>query len=136
MAAVSSGKAWFGYVDSPQLSEDGDSRRYMRNYGPSTSGLRVGWIDHEDVYLDPDTSYKAAREMSADGSSFLISLDTLRRRLKDQGLLASTDVGTSRQSVCIRRTIEGRRRDVLHLHISTLGAETLEMGAAEFGSKF
>ena len=58
--------------------------------------------------------------MSVDGSGVSISLDTLRRRLKDQSLLAGTDLA-SRQSISVRKTIEGRRREVLHLLAGTLG---------------
>jgi hypothetical protein len=136
MAAVSAGKAWLAYLDLPQIAEGDDSRRYKRNYGQSTNGLMVGWIDGDNVYLDPDAAYKAAREMAVDGSGVSISVETLKRRLKDQGLLASTDLDTKRRSVCVRRTIEGRRREVLHFLASTLGAVTPELDAVEFREKF
>jgi hypothetical protein len=136
MAAVSAGKAWLAHLDAPQLAEGDDSRRYKNHYGQSTNGLMVGWIDSDNVYLDPDAAYKAAREMSVDGSGASISVETLKRRLKDQGLLASTDLDTKRRSVCVRRTIEGRRREVLHFLASTLGAVTTELDAVEFRDKF
>ena len=119
VAAVSAGRAWLGPRNSPQISEDEDGRHYMHHIGYSVHGLKIGWFDGDDVYLDPDASYKAAREMSVDGSGITVSLETLKRRLKDQGLLASTD--TKRQTTCIRRTIEGAQHDVLHFTTSTLG---------------
>jgi hypothetical protein len=134
MAAVSAGKAFLAARNAPQTSEGEGSRRYMWRYGFSDNGLRVGWFDGDDVYLDPDTSYKAACEMSVNGSGISISLDTLKRRLKDQRLLASTD--TKRQTTCIRRSIEGRQRDVLHFRSSTLGVTVPNMEADEFMEKY
>jgi hypothetical protein len=136
MTAVSAGKAFLAPLNPPEIAEGDESRRYKWRYGHSTNGLKIGWFDGNDVYLDADASYKAAREMSVDGSGISIGLDTLRRRLKDQGLLASTDVYTSRQSVGVRRTIEGRRRDVLHFLASTVGAIASELDAVEFQEKF
>jgi hypothetical protein len=136
MAAVSAGRAFLEPLNPPQVTGEEYHRRYMRRYGHSGNGLKVGWFDGTDVYLDPDTSYKAAREMSVDGSGVSISVETLKRRLKDQGLLASTDLDTKRRSVCVRRTIEGRRREVLHFLASTLGAVTPGLDAVEFQEKF
>lgn len=119
MAAVSAGKAWVAARKAPQISEGECSHRYAWFHGTSDKGLRVGWFDGDDAYLDPDASYKAACEMSVDGSGISISLETLKRRLKDQGLLASTD--TNHRKICIRRTIEGQEHAVLHFTAATLG---------------
>jgi hypothetical protein len=42
-----------------------------------------------------------------------VSAQTLRHRLREHGLLVSIDAG--RQMVLVRRTLEGRPRQVLHL---------------------
>jgi hypothetical protein len=42
-----------------------------------------------------------------------VSAQTLRHRLREHGLLASIDAG--RQMLLVRRTLEGRPRQVLHL---------------------
>ena len=42
-----------------------------------------------------------------------MSEQTIRHRLNERGLLASTDAG--RQMLQVRRTLEGRPRQVLHL---------------------
>ena len=52
------------------------------------------------------------------GSDHLVGDQTLRRRLRERGLLASIDEG--RQMVQVRRTLEGSPRQVLHLKASVL----------------
>jgi hypothetical protein len=53
-----------------------------------------------------------------------ISEQTLRRRLRDRGLLASVD--QTRETLTIRRSIGGSSKDVLHLRRTTLLAEDPE----------
>jgi hypothetical protein len=57
--------------------------------------------------------------MAADGAGIEVSATTLTRRLRDKGLLLSTD--RNRDTLTVRVTLEGRRRDVLHLHARTIG---------------
>ena len=47
-----------------------------------------------------------------------VSAQTLRHRLREQGLLASIDVG--RQTLLVRKTLAGCPRHVLHLKASDL----------------
>jgi hypothetical protein len=49
-----------------------------------------------------------------------VTLQTLKKRLKEQGLLASTESVGGRERLEVRRTLEGNRRTVLHLRSSTL----------------
>ena len=49
-----------------------------------------------------------------------MSEQTLRHRLRERGLLVSTDVG--RQMLTVRRTLEGCPRQVVHLKVSDLVA--------------
>ena len=147
MAAISAGRAFLAARNTSHAppgsvwevfrrpTPDGEgSSPYPFHYGHSTNGLRVGWFDRDDVYLDPDAAYRAACEMSVNGSGISISLGTLKQRLKDQGLLASTE--TKRQTTCIRRSIEGRQRDVLHFTSSTLGVIVPNIAADEFKAKY
>lgn len=76
-------------------------------------GQRIGWIDDTSVYLEPIAAYKIAQANSG-GDSLQLSLTTLTRRLKQRELLQSTD--EARQTVTIRRTLDGAKRSVLHLH--------------------
>jgi hypothetical protein len=93
--------------------------------GPETDtswlpqGRRIGWVDGDDLFLEPDASYAAAHELARDqGEALPVSSRTLHRRLRDRGLLAGTD--SDREVLTVRRTLEGRRRTVLHLRADVL----------------
>jgi hypothetical protein len=77
-------------------------------------GRRIGWISGSDLFLDPDSSYRVAQQM-ADTEPLLVSAQTLRHRLRQSGLLASVDAG--RQTLLVRRTLEGTAHHVLHLRL-------------------
>jgi hypothetical protein len=79
-------------------------------------GTRVGWLVDDQLYIEPDASYAAVQRLAQQqGEGFVISAITLRRRLRERGLLASTD--DARNKVTVRRVLQGERRDVLHLRI-------------------
>lgn len=92
-------------------------------------GPRVGWIDEEDVYLDPEAAYSTAQLLgSRTGDPLLISTQTLRKRLKEQNFLASVD--DARETLTVRRVYLGQTRRVLHLHLSSLyGSELPDIPA-------
>lgn len=78
-------------------------------------GDRIGWLDDEDLFLDPEASYKAVQQYArAAGEPLPVTSQTLRRRLFEKGLLLSVD--RRRNRFVVRRTIKGERRAVLHLH--------------------
>jgi hypothetical protein len=86
-----------------------------------SQGKRIGWIEGENLYLDPDGSFAAAQEMGRKGSDGLtITSQTLRKRLHEGGLLSSID--TKRETLTIRRMLEGRTHDVLHLNLACLSS--------------
>jgi hypothetical protein len=77
-------------------------------------GTRVGWLADGELYLEPEASFTAVQRFARDqNESFAISAQTLRRRLKEKGLLATTD--ESRGKLTVRKTLQGARRDVLHI---------------------
>jgi hypothetical protein len=80
-------------------------------------GTGIGWIAGSDLYLDPKASYEIAQE-AAGSERLRVSEQSLRQRLRQNGLLASIDAG--RGMVQVRRTLEGRPRQVLHLRSSDL----------------
>jgi hypothetical protein len=89
---------------------------------PCRQGGRIGWVDGTDLYLEPEASYAAAQDLARhQGNELPVSARTLRKRLKERGLLASTD--SEREVLTVRRTLEGKRREVLHLRTSLLWAE-------------
>src|SRR5262249_25233938 len=61
---------------------------------------------------------RLAREQ---GEGFSITGATLHRRLHERGLLVSIDETRGRRLV--RRTLEGRRHSVLHLHADALSPQ-------------
>jgi hypothetical protein len=90
-------------------------------------GESLGWIEGEDLLLDPETAFAVAQKLARDqGTSIPVKQWTLWKRLAEQGLLASRD--STRGTNTVRRTIEGLRRDLLHLPASALAAETDQAG--------
>jgi len=81
------------------------------------SGIRIGWVKQSDLFLEPAASYQIAQQV-AGVERLPIGAQTLRHRLREQGLLASVDVG--REMLLVRRTLEGCPRQVLHLRSSNL----------------
>ncbi|MDI6449474.1 DUF927 domain-containing protein [Anaerobaca lacustris] len=75
-------------------------------------GDRIGWVDRESLYLDPDASYKVAQSMTGNGEGLVISARTLRKRLHEQRLLM---VEGKRETLTVRRILEGAQRNVLYL---------------------
>ena len=80
-------------------------------------GTRIGWVAGSDLYLEPEASYQVAQQL-AGAERLVVSEQTLRSRLRECGLLVSTDVG--RKMLTVRRTLEGCPRQVLHLKVSDL----------------
>ncbi len=76
------------------------------------AGIRVGWVDGNDLYLESDLSYEVAQRQ-AGKERIPLTERTLRSRLSERGLLASID--TTRETLKVRRTLEGSGREVLHL---------------------
>jgi hypothetical protein len=82
-------------------------------------GQRIGWIEDDNLYLEPESSYAVAQALARDqGESLTVTPPTLRRRLRERGLLVTTD--DKRQKLTIRVQMQGVRRDVLHLYVSCL----------------
>ncbi len=121
-AAIASGKAYVAGSDGSYPSKDPESwgwRRVPRGQYSDPwkpQGALVGWLDHKDsLYLEPEASFAVAQRMAKEGSDGIpIASKTLHRRLREQGLLKSTD--EKRGRVLVRRHRQGQRRAVLHLH--------------------
>jgi hypothetical protein len=123
-SAISSGAAHIADRGggAPEGSEQACGRRFVRlgagaDWRPQ--GARVGWIEGADLYLDRDAAYCAAQAVSADGAGVEVSVATLVRRLRDKHLLATVD--SARETLTVRRMIEGRHHDVLHLRSTAIG---------------
>jgi hypothetical protein len=112
----------------PGGSEWGWRKGYMEEWKPQ--GMCVGWVDlhASEVYLDPTASIKAAQGMAPDGEGIAATTTVLSKRMKEAGLLLRTDV--QRDTLTRRKTLQGMRRDVLHLSITTLQPDEVEIDEA------
>jgi hypothetical protein len=91
--------------------------------GEQAQGARVGWVDGEHLYLDPDAALRAAQEMASDLERIPVTAVTLGKRLRDKGWLVVS--GKDRDRILMRHMLEGTRRSVLHLRRGVL-AETAQ----------
>jgi hypothetical protein len=84
-------------------------------------GSQIGWIDGDDIYLDPEAAYQAARSI---GGNLTTLETTLRKFLHQDGLLASTNLDKpNRKTYTVRRRLQGIQRNVLHVKKSILFSE-------------
>lgn len=126
-AAIASGRAHVagpdgGPPDEPQawgwrhvVVGTGDNER--EEWRPQ--GHLVGWVDAEDLYLEPQASYAEAQALAREaGDTLAVSPRTLHKRLDERRLLASKDEG--RERLTVRQTLGERRRAVLHIHTGSL----------------
>jgi hypothetical protein len=88
-------------------------------------GRRVGWTDADNLYLEPEASYAEAQELARQSADSLgVSPHTLRKRLDETNLLVSTGKDEGRETFLARKTLDGRRRQVLHIDITSLDVYT------------
>jgi hypothetical protein len=82
-------------------------------------GARIGWIEGEDLYLQHEAAYQVAQRLGQDsGEGLYIGSATLKKRLKEKGLLKS--MGSNGKRLLVRKTLDGARRWVLHLESRAL----------------
>jgi len=82
-------------------------------------GSRIGWVDGEDLFLEPRTAYSATERVAgSNGEGLSISMQTLKKRLDEQRLLVSKD--RTRGTLTVRKVIEGARQEVIHLRVASL----------------
>lgn len=98
-------------------------------------GECVGWLDRDDLYLEPDVAYAAAQRLARDGHGEAIAVgrQTLNKRLAERGILATTEQG--RGKLTVRRQLGGRRRNVLHLRADSLDAGEAAQPAQAAGAR-
>lgn len=79
-------------------------------------GRRIGWVDGDDLYLEPRAAFGVATRVLSDGDESVgASETTMRKRLGERGLLRSTGKSAGRETLAVQKTIEGGRKTVLHL---------------------
>jgi hypothetical protein len=76
-------------------------------------------VEDDQVYIDPTAAYRVAQLVGRDvGELLAVSEQTLNKRLREKGLLASTEA--RRETLTVRRSIGGSSRSVLHFRRTTL----------------
>jgi hypothetical protein len=81
-------------------------------------GELIGWTSGEDVYLQPEVAYRAAREFAeAAGVPFTCTKTKVHKELHERGLLASIQAATR---LTAKKTIAGQPgMNVVHLTVRT-----------------
>lgn len=88
-------------------------------------GEHIGWLDNGDIYLQSDSAYAVVQKLARDGGDQIsVTAPTLKKRLKERGLLASTEKhqagGRDVERLEVRRVLQGKRRWVLHFNSHSL----------------
>jgi hypothetical protein len=119
-AALASGTAHLAARDGGKPDESPSSCGWRGNSGTWVPlGECIGWVDGENLYLEPTAAHAVAHKTSrATDEALTISEQTLKKRLREKTLLASVD--EKRETNTIRRVLAGTSRDVLHLLRATL----------------
>jgi hypothetical protein len=133
-AAITSGRAHVAGVDgtrppetpeawgwrSPSVGTGGYARDEWR-----PQGELVAWIDDTGLYVDAEAAFAVVQVLGRDGGEVLtVGLPTLKRRLNEKRLLTATDA--KRETLTVRKTLGGRRRDVLCFSADVLTIYTSE----------
>jgi Bifunctional DNA primase/polymerase, N-terminal/Domain of unknown function (DUF927) len=109
VASMSAGRC---HVRDPNGFPPGDARAWGEGRGSC-----IGWLDRDDLYLEPEASYAAAQAMARDqGGALPVGPQTLRKRLDDRGLIVQKEPG----KLTVRRMLGGRRVAVIYLRVATL----------------
>ena len=141
-AALSSGRCHVASLQGSEPSSSQEAWGWRKSDSPfgnawNPQGRLVGWVDGNDLYLESDAAFAEAQLLAGhSGDSIPISLPTLRRRLHERKVLRSAESRGGKGRFEVRRTIQGKRRSVLHLHSQALYPQEVAQVAqvAQFGS--
>lgn len=118
LAALRSGAA---HVSSPDKTppEPRHNPKLWGWDGDAPAGPWIGWLDDDDLYLECQAAFAAVQRLSRDaGTPLLLTPATLGKRLKQRGLLASTD--GRHQTNYVRRRFLGADLRVFHFRATGL----------------
>ncbi len=124
-AAILSGEAHIANLKGGAPGDDGEWGWTLVGSGDRQrfvpKGNCIGWLDGSDLFLEPTAAFSMAQELGrSTGEPLAVSQTTLKRRLREKGLLASVDA--ARETLTVRKTIQGTGIPVLHLHSDALAA--------------
>jgi hypothetical protein len=135
-AAIASGRAHVASPEGcePEVPEAWGWRQATVGSGDfereewRAQGERIGWLEDEDLYLEPDAALAAVQKQGRDsGEPLAVTGRTLRKRLHEGGLLLSTGKEREgRETLTVRHTLEGSRKGVLHMASDFLSIPSAE----------
>jgi hypothetical protein len=128
-SALASRRAHIASIHGGAPDQPGRFGWYTDGTPARAGGERIGWVDDDDVLLEPGAAHRVATRLASDeGEPLGLSARTITKRLRERSFLSSTEADQHENTV--RRTVEGERRRVLHLSASALaaGAESTEPG--------
>jgi hypothetical protein len=81
------------------------------------NGRTIGWIEADDLYLEPEEAMACAKHLAREqGTELSLTDRRIQKALQEAGLLKSSEPERN----TIRKTLHGRRRNVLHLSAETV----------------
>jgi hypothetical protein len=98
-------------------------------------GPCIGWIDGDNLYLEPDAAFAAANSLGQEsGNGMAIAPRTLWKRLRSKGLLANAE---SERGNKARKSLGGvPDRSVIHLRFSDLHGKPAEKKLSQVAEAF
>jgi hypothetical protein len=90
------------YLTSPQGGQPDAAGRwgwetmpmFEGQYHPPSGKPMIGWVQGQDLYLDPEAAYAAVQDLAHEqGGSLGVGAKTVWKRLKEKDLLESADEG-------------------------------------------
>lgn len=122
-AVLSSGLGHLADARTGEKPEDpirwGWRERSIGSWDPL--GDRIGWVDGDELLLEPEAAFAAVQKLARDqGTSLAINPRTLWKRMAEKGLLASRE--PSQGTNTVRWSVVGERRRVLHFSIGLLSS--------------
>lgn len=113
-AAIRSGNAHVGAMGGGLPADPGRLGWTPVEGATRPQGRRIGWVEGDELYLDFTMALAAAQESAeAAGEPLTITPTKLKKRLQEQGYLRSVD--RQRETLTIRKMIDGKRVEVLHV---------------------
>jgi hypothetical protein len=124
-AAIASGRAHVAGDNSTAPDQAGAWGWRARSSEPGgelePQGRRIGWLQQDALYLEPEAAFAEAQRLAAEQNDSLpVTERTLWKRLHERGLLQGVETHGGKTRLTVRRMLDGQRRSVIHLRASCL----------------
>jgi hypothetical protein len=135
-SCLSSGRAYLASRSGAEPDQSPENCGWRRDSRDNNEwrplGECVGWTEGPDIFLQPSAAYRIVQAAGRDtGDGVPVTEQTLRKRLREKGLLASID--EPRQTLTVRRKIGGSYQGVLHFLRTTILPESQDGEESDVG---